>query len=185
MLDADTEVRPGALPALATTLEENADVGLVGPRLVYPDGEIQLSCRRYPTLLLPFLRRGPYARLVADPARHNNHLMKDFDHASARPVVWVAGAAQMWRSDLPSLIGEYDRHVSSYGGEDFDWCARVWRAGLEVHYVPDAEIVHVWQKMTNRKPYGRQSMRALRDYYYLQWKHRGLRRDPRLREALA
>jgi N-acetylglucosaminyl-diphospho-decaprenol L-rhamnosyltransferase len=183
MLDSDTEVRPGAIGALAGVLDRNPNVGLVGPRLVFPDGELQLSSRRWPPLLIPFMRRGPYARLVPDPAAHRRHMMKDFDHASERPVVWVVGAAQMWRADLPERIGNYDASLSSYGGEDLDWCLRVWEAGLEVHYVPQAEIVHVFQQMTRRSLYGRKSFRALRDWYYLQWKHRALRHDPRLRAA--
>ena len=183
MLDADTEVLPGAVETLAGELERSPEVGLVGPRLVYPDGRVQLSCRRYPSLALPFLRRGPYARLNPDPTPHRRHLMKDFDHARGRPVVWVAGAAQMWRAELPGLIGPYDRNLSSYGGEDHDWCLRVWAAGLEVRYVPEATIVHVWQQLTRRSLYGRKSQRALRDFYYLQWKHRGLRKASRLREA--
>jgi GT2 family glycosyltransferase len=185
MLDADTEVRPGAIPALAAALDADPRVGLVGPRLVYPDGELQLSCRRWPPFLLPVLRRGPYARLDPEPAAHRRHLMMDFDHAAARPVVWVAGAAQMYRADLPARIGAYDRRISSYGGEDLDWCLRVWRARLQVRYVPEAEIVHVWQKITNRSPFGRRSMRALRDHLFLQAKHARLRRDPLLAEANA
>jgi GT2 family glycosyltransferase len=183
MLDADTIVRPRAVEQLAEVLDAQPDVGLVGPRLVSPDGELQLSCRRYPPLLIPFMRRGPYARLNPDPAAHRRHLMKDYDHATARPVVWVSGAVQMWRADLLARIGEYDRQVSSYGGEDLDWCLRVWAAGLQVWYVPQAEIVHVWQQVTRKNLYGRKSFRALRDWYYLQWKHRALRRDPRLAEA--
>jgi hypothetical protein len=183
MLDADTAVRPGALPALVAALEGDDGIGLVGPRLVYPDGSLQLSCRRYPPFLLPFLRRGPIARLRPDPVAHRRHLMEDFDHASARPVVWVAGAAQMWRADLPGSIGRYDERVSSYGGEDLDWCLRVWAAGLRVEYVPDATVEHVWQKVTRRSFYGRASRRALRDHFYLQWKHRRLRRDSILEGA--
>jgi GT2 family glycosyltransferase len=183
MLDADTEVRPGAIPALAAVLDEQPNVGLVGPKLVYPNGELQLSCRRYPPPLIPFLRRGPYARLNPDPAAHRRHMMVDFDHATERPVVWVVGAAQMWRAELRKQIGRYDTRLSSYGGEDLDWCLRVWAAGLEVHYVPRAEIVHVFQKVTRRSLYGRKSFRALRDWYYLQWKHRALRHDPRLARA--
>ena len=91
----------------------------------------------------------------------------------------------MWRAGLPGLIGCYDPRVSSYGGEDMDWCFRVWRAGLEVRYVPQAEILHAWQQMTRRSLYDRRSFRYLRDFYYLQWKHRRLRRDTRLAEARA
>ena len=185
MLDADTELQPGAVETLVQLLDSRPEVGLVGPRLVNPDGSVQLSSRRDPPLLAPFMRRGPYARLVPDPPSHARHMMKDFDHTTTRPVVWVMGAAQMWRSDLPHLLGSYDERVSSYGGEDMDWCLRVWAAGLEVVYVAEAEVVHAWQRMTRRKQFGRKSFRALRDFYYLAWKHRRLRRDPRLAAARA
>jgi len=180
MLDSDTEILAGSLSRLAAVLDTRPEVGLVGPKLVYPDGTLQLSCRRYPPLLLPFLRRGPYARVNPDPQAHRRHMMADDDHGSQRPVVWLMGAAQMWRRDLPDRIGAYDHRLSSYGGEDQDWCMRVWSSGLEVRYVPEAEIMHVFQKATRRSMYGRKSLRTLRDFYYLQWKHRRLRGDPRL-----
>jgi GT2 family glycosyltransferase len=180
MLDSDTELRPAAISRLAARLAEDETIGLVGPRLIGPDGELQLSCRRFPPLLIPFLRRGPYARLNPNPRVHRWHMMMDFDHASQRPVVWLSGAAQMWRRELIGTLGTYDAHVSSYGGEDLDWCLRVWDSGLQVHYVPHAEVLHRWQQVTRRSAYGRQSRRALRDWYYLQWKHRRLRRDPRM-----
>ncbi|MBA3326932.1 MAG: glycosyltransferase family 2 protein [Solirubrobacterales bacterium] len=185
MLDADTEVRPGAVEALAEVLDRAPSVGLVGPRLVYPDGRLQLSCRRFPTVSLPWWRRSPLALLDDNPRVNRHHLMQDWSHDHERPVVWVAGAAQMWRRELAEHLGPYDRRLSSYGGEDIDWCLRVWRAGLAVHYVPEAEVVHVFQRVTRRRKYRRESVRALRDYYYLQWKHRGLRRAPILREAQA
>jgi N-acetylglucosaminyl-diphospho-decaprenol L-rhamnosyltransferase len=185
MLDADTELRPGALETLAAVLDEDPRTGLVGPRLVGPDGELQLTCRRFPPLLIPLMRRGPYARIDPDPAAHRRHMMVDFDHLNERPVAWVSGAAQMWRRSLIDRIGQYDRRVSSYGGEDLDWCLRVWEAGLEVHYAPQAEIVHHWQQVTRQNLYSRKSFRALRDWYYLQWKHRRLRRDSRMNRANA
>jgi GT2 family glycosyltransferase len=158
-------------------------VGIVGPRLLGPDGDVQLSCRRFPPFLIPLMRRGPYARLQPNPRAHRWHMMMDFDHSSRRPVAWVMGAAQMWRRELADLLGPFDRRISSYGGEDIDWCLRAWAAGLEVHYVPEAEIVHRWHKLTRENPYGRESSAALRDWYRLQWKHRALRRSPSMAEA--
>lgn len=180
MLDADTEIRPGVLSTLVRTLDERPGVGLVGPKLLYPNGELQLSCRRFPPFAIPFLRRGILARLFPDPAVHQRHLMADWDHSSERAVAYVIGAAQMWRAGLPALIRQYDERISSYGGEDIDWCLRVWAAGLEVVYVPDATVVHHYQKQIRNQLWGRKSWRAFRDWYYIQWKHRRLRRDPRL-----
>jgi GT2 family glycosyltransferase len=183
MIDSDTDVTPGAVETLAGVLDRNTEVGLVAPKLIYPGGELQLSCRRWPPFLAPVTRRGPYAKLRPEDDSHRRHLMMDFDHATERPVVWVAGAAQMWRAELPSRIGAYDHRVSSYGGEDLDWCLRVWEAGLEVRYVPEAVIVHDWRKVTRKRQFGLKSWRAFADWYYLQWKHRKLRHDPRLDQA--
>lgn len=185
MLDSDTELRPGALRAMKALLDSRAEVGIVSPRLLFPDGSIQPSCRRWPGLAIPFLRRGPYAKLDPDPKAHRWHMMGDFGFDRERPVVSTMGAAQMWRSSLPELIGRYDERISSYGGEDVDWCLRAWAAGLEVVYLPEAAVVHHWQHVVRHNPWSRHSMRALRDFYYLQWKHRRLRRDPRLAAAMA
>jgi GT2 family glycosyltransferase len=185
MLDADTEVLPGALQTLVAALDGDPRAGLVSPKLIYPDGELQLSCHRFPPFWIPLLRRGPLARLWPEPPSHRRHMMLDFDHAATRPVAWTMGAAQMWRAGLPAQIGSYDRALSSYGGEDIDWCLRVWAAGQKVLYVPEARVVHVHRKVTRRRQFSRQSWRALRDWYYLQFKHRALRRDPRLAAANA
>jgi N-acetylglucosaminyl-diphospho-decaprenol L-rhamnosyltransferase len=181
MLDSDTEVTPGALAAMASVLDANPDVGLVGPKLIYPSGEVQPSCRRWPSFWIPVVRRWPINRIAPNSGPHRRHMMLDFDHASERPVVYVMGAAQMWRADLPGRIGSYDEGVSSYGGEDLDWCLRVWEAALEVRYAPQAVIVHDWQRVVHhRRAWNPHALRALRDFYYLQWKHRELRRDPRV-----
>jgi GT2 family glycosyltransferase len=183
MLDSDTKVRPGAVETLVRVLDENPQVGVAAPRLLNPDDSVQLSCRRWPSLLIPIVRRGPIAKVQPEPEMHRRHMMMDFDFASQRPVVAAMGAAQMWRAELPSRIGSFDERISSYGGEDIDWCMRVWEAGLEVRYVPEAEIVHEWQHVVRRSPWSRHSLRALFDFYYVQWKHRRLRSDPRLAGA--
>lgn len=185
MLDSDTELKPGAVAAMKELLDSRPEVGIVSPRLLFADGSVQPSCRRWPGLAIPFLRRGPYAKLNPDPEAHRRHMMSDFGFDRERSVVSTMGAAQMWRSNLPELIGRYDEGISSYGGEDIDWCLRAWEAGLEVVYLPDAEVVHHWQHVVRANPWSRHSLRALRDFYYLQWKHRGLRDDPRLAEALS
>jgi GT2 family glycosyltransferase len=111
-------------------------------------------------------------------------MMADWDHTAQRPVVYVLGAAQMWRTDLAERLGPYDVRLPA-DGEDIDWCMRVWEAGLEVHCVPEAVIVHHYQRVARQTAYSRKGLRALRDWYYFQWKHRSLRRDPRLARANA
>lgn len=175
MLDADTVPRPGAIKELSAYLAAHPGVGLVGPKLLDPDGSLQLSCRTVPPASLPFLRRPPLDRWGENSELVNRHLMRSFDHDSPRPVDWVIGAAQFYRSSLLPIIGAYDERIFSHGGEDTDWCLRVWRAGQQVHYVPAAEVTHAYGHFTRKNPLSRQARRGLFDYYYMLWKHRELR----------
>jgi GT2 family glycosyltransferase len=178
MLDADTAPRPGSIDLLAAYLDAHPHVGLVGPRLVDPDGTLQLSCRRRPFWLLPWLRRPPLAAVFEHRRAVSRHLMRDADHSRPGPVDWVIGACQAYRADLPPRIGAYDERIFSHGGEDTDWCLRTWAAGLEVHYVPAAEIVHAYGHFTRQRPLSKQALRGLTDFTYMTVKHRGARRRP-------
>ncbi|MCS7039345.1 MAG: glycosyltransferase family 2 protein, partial [Anaerolineae bacterium] len=54
LLNPDTEVQPDAIAELHRFLVAHPDVGIVGPRLLYPDGSLQSSRRRFPTLATLF-----------------------------------------------------------------------------------------------------------------------------------
>lgn len=175
MLDADTIPQPGSVATLVEYLDAHPHVGLAGAKLTDPDGSLQLSCRRFPPLLLPFMRRPPMARWLEHSRTVDRHLMRDFDHTQPRPVDWVMGACQCFRADLLPQLGAYDERIFSHGGEDTDWCVRVWKAGHEVHYVPSAQIVHVYGHFTRKNPFSKHAFRAVTDFYYLMWKHRDVR----------
>lgn len=171
MLDADTVPRPRAITKLVDYLKRNPHVGLVGPKLLNPDGTLQYSCRRVPSASMPIVRRKPFSRFVNSSPMMDHHLMHDFDHRAPRPVDWVLGAAQCYRASLLESLGCYDERIFFNGGEDRDWCLRVWKAGLEVHYCPEAVMTHVYGHFARRHPFSRQALRALTDYYYNYWKH--------------
>ncbi len=175
MLDADTIPRPGSMATMVRYLDEHPRVGLVGAKLLETGGGLQLSCRTVPPPLLPFLRRPPLSRWTERSRVVDRHLMRDFGHDSARAVDWVLGACQCYRAELLPRLGAYDTRIFSHGGEDTDWCLRVWRAGHEVHYVPEAEVVHAYGHFTRKNPWTKQSLRAVTDFYYVLWKHRSVR----------
>ena len=175
MLDADTVAQPASLTTMVAYLRDHPNVGLVGPKLVDPDGTLQLSCRTISPPLLPFLRRPPLSRWFEHSPTVNRHLMRDFDHDRPRAVDWVMGACQCYPRRLLPEVGAYDERVFSHGGEDTDWCLRVWKAGYGVHYVPEAEVVHAYGHFTRKHPFSRQARRAITDFYYVLYKHRDIR----------
>ena len=155
ILDDDTIVRPGALDCLIRYMGEHPEAGLCGPKLTGADGELQLSCRRFPTLIDKLARRLPSAaaRKVTRTVE-----MADWDHHTIRQVDYVIGACQIIRRRALQEVGLFDERIF-YGPEDVDICLRLQQAGWSVVYNPEAVIVHEERRMTR-------SLRA-----GLIWKH--------------
>jgi GT2 family glycosyltransferase len=149
VLNPDIQVEPGSVEALLRCAAARPRAGIVAPKLVHPDGTLQLSARRFytgRTLLLRRLPLGPWAqrsRAVRD------HLLADWDHDETRAVDWVLGAALFVRREAMRDVGLMDERYFLYF-EDVDWCQRMWRHGYEVVYCADARMVHEHRRSSAR-----------------------------------
>jgi len=141
ILNPDVVVKPGALSRLLEFADAHPRAGIVGPQLLNEDGTIQHSCRRFYTFGTLVLRRTFLGRIFPHSRPVRRHLMQDFDHRSSRPVDWVLGGCLLVRASAIARTGPMDERFFLYF-EDVDWCYRMWRAGCEVLYTPDARFVH-------------------------------------------
>jgi N-acetylglucosaminyl-diphospho-decaprenol L-rhamnosyltransferase len=167
-LDSDARLTAGALPELVGYLDGHPEVGLVGPRLVYEDGTLQLSARRFPPRLLPLMRRPPLGRLFEDSASVRRHLMADDRHDRTREVEYVLGACQLFTAEAQAAVGETDPRIF-FGPDDVDWCLRIRRAGLQVVYHPAATVVHGYRRSSAARPASRIALRQLTAFARFQW----------------
>lgn len=142
LLNGDTYVRPSTLNALATYLAEFSQVGLVGPRLVNPDGSVQTSCFKFPSLLSLFLYLSGAYRLIRHIPILHRHSLRAWAHDQARPIPWVLGAALAIRRDAFEDVGGFDESFYMYF-EEVDLCYRLALRGWQVHFAPVAEVVHI------------------------------------------
>lgn len=174
-LDSDALLTRGALPELIRVIDVDPEVGLVGPRLIYPDGTLQLSSRRYPPLALPALRRWPLSRFFENSAIVRRHLMVDDPHDRTREVEYVLGACQLFTREAQAAAGEIDPRMF-FGPDDADWCFRIRSAGLKVLYHPAATVVHAYRRVSAQRQLSRIAVEQLRAYLRFQWKWRHDRR---------
>ncbi len=174
LLNPDTEVAPDALPGLVGYLEEHPRVGIVGARLLNSDGTLQHSCRTFPTLRSIFLRGLPFCPEALRRSAVRKYLMSDWDHADSRPVDWVMGACLCARRGAVEEVGLLDEGFFLYY-EDIDWCFRMWQKKWEVHYVPEAVVLHHHQRASARSLFSRATRTHLRSVLRLFVKHRLLR----------
>lgn len=154
ILNPDIVVQPGALDKLLEFADAHPRAGLVGPQLLNEDGSLQESCRRFYTLRTLLLRRTVLGRIFPDSRTVQRHLMRDFDHRSARPVDWVLGGCVLARRSALDRSGPMDERFFLYF-EDVDWCYRMWQAGFEVQYTPDARFIHRHRRASARGRFGR------------------------------
>lgn len=184
ILDIDTVPQPGSLDCLIQTLEAQPSTGVVAPKLVGLDGRLQLTARRFPTLLSKILRQKVDLHTRGYLAREN---LANWPHDHLRWVDYVIGAAQLLRRDALAQVGLYDERIF-YGPEDVDLCLRMWQSGWRVVYQPAATILHAEQRMT-RSLQGFLSRAGVGHALGLAWyfvKHRYLFSRPRARiNALA
>lgn len=141
VLNPDIVIQPGSLDALLAVGDANPRAGIVAPQLLNEDGTIQDSCRRFYTLRTLLMRRTVLGKIFRNDRAVDEHLMRDFDHLSQRPVDWVIGGAMLVRREAVVRVGPMDERFFLYF-EDVDWCYRMNQSGWDVLYTPDARFVH-------------------------------------------
>jgi N-acetylglucosaminyl-diphospho-decaprenol L-rhamnosyltransferase len=139
-LNTDTIFTENTPKILSDYLTENQDVGAVGSRLTFKDGSYQLSCGRFPHLVIEFIYK---IRAGLDYRWHRIFAgFYDRLYAKLIDVDWVTGACLMMRRDTFNKLGGFDESFFMYF-EDVDLCKRVKDLGLKVIYYPKTTVIHL------------------------------------------
>lgn len=151
-LNSDTIVLPGALEAMVEYLDRHASVGAVGCTLLNADGSLQRSCWFGFTSL----------RSAAIDAFYLWRLAPRWELVRASEVVFDPGSAPIAVDHLLGACITIPRCVLDHVGlfdpqffmflEETDLCYRIGQAGYELHYLPDAKIIHLGGQSTSQNP---------------------------------
>lgn len=180
VFNPDIVLMPGALESLTRFMDEHPDIGMVGPRLLNPDGSVQHSCYRFmepmiiPYRRVPFLRRLAFAKRAVDA-----YLMVGEDFSRTQDIDYLLGAAMFVRREAVERVGGFDPNFFVYF-EDQDWCRRFWLAGWRVVYHPDVSLIHYHRRETAEGSFLSQLLNPLTRvqiksalYYYKKYKRGG------------
>jgi GT2 family glycosyltransferase len=130
VLNSDIEARAGWLACLQYASSRGDDIGVVGARLLYPDGRIQFA--------------GTVRNLGAPEWFDHRYRFKPYDWGPAgvaSPALAITGACMYITRAALDRVGLMDeRYPMAY--EDVDWCLRAWQAGFRVLYFPAAVLYH-------------------------------------------
>lgn len=137
----DTVPAPGSLAALVDVLVHRPDVGVVAPLLRDPDGSVQHSVHRFPTVGLAAVVGLVPHRWVPPTLRDRLWLSGSVRPGRSGPVDWATGAVHAIRSAALEGAPPYRERWFVYV-EDVDLCHRLGRRGWQTWFAGDVEVVH-------------------------------------------
>jgi GT2 family glycosyltransferase/tetratricopeptide (TPR) repeat protein len=129
MLNDDTIVKKGWLRALRERAYSSPQIGIVGAKLLYPDGRLQEAG----------------GEIFSDGSGRNvgkNDDASRYIYNQVRDVDYCSGACLFIKREVLSAVGGLDEIFSPAYWEDTDLCFRARKAGWRVVYEPRAEVTH-------------------------------------------
>ena len=172
LVNPDIECLPGILDTLIQFMQTHPNAGIVGPKLLNPDGTTQPSARCFSTPLHLLVRGLHLDSIIKNTDLMHSYLGSYIYSENATDVDWITGAAMMVRRSAIKNVGLMDDAYFLYA-EDQDWCCRMWRAGWSVYYVPQAQAIHKCLREGMRRPWSRaarhQLVSALKMFNKFNW----------------
>ncbi|OBQ19853.1 glycosyltransferase family 2 protein [Anabaena sp. AL93] len=166
LLNTDTIVESNILPHLIELMSENTDVGIIGPKLLFPDGSFQISFSPEISLKGEFAAR----KLHKNAEDKNNLHIIEKDFQDIKEVDIVVGAAFFIRADLFNLLGGFDEKFFMYF-EESDLCQRVRNEGYKILYTPHVSLIHI-RGYSVKKISNKMAVEYRRSQIYYYHKHR-------------
>lgn len=137
LLNSDARVLPGALDRLLHALDRDASLGIVGAHLLNPDGSLQASCWRAPSVS----RELAHLWHIEARGQGLTYPMARWRDGRARRVDVVQGACMLVRGATVEDIGPLDEGYFMFS-EETEWCERARRRGWRVAWIPGAFVLH-------------------------------------------
>jgi GT2 family glycosyltransferase len=161
LLNSDTLVRKGAIRILLESANKDKSVGLVGPRLEWPDSTPQESCFKFHTAVSELI--------ISATTSMVTKLLQSFVVAQAPQKEleyydWESFACILIKKEVFKSVGLLDEGYFMYY-EDVDFCFRAKEVGWKILNVPDSRVVHLRGGSSPVKSQSRLKKRLPRYYY--------------------
>ncbi len=141
LLNPDTIVNRPAIIDLVNFFAANPRAGLIGPKLLNPDGSLQESAFKFPGFLQPLFDFGILPRRFYFTALNGRYSETKYTSKSPFKIDHPLGAGMMVRVQTIEEVGLLDKGFFMYC-EEIDWSWRMKKSGWERWLVPSAAITH-------------------------------------------
>jgi GT2 family glycosyltransferase len=144
VLNPDIEFSEGTLEKLVGFMDDHLNVGLVQPKILYPNGNIQYLCKLLPTPFDLIFRRF-LPSLCLNSERTKRYELHNMDYSSVHfDIPTLSGCFLFFRADTLKQAGLFDERFFLYM-EDVDLSRRIQDVAQTAFY-PLVTIVHTYEK---------------------------------------
>ncbi|MFC1761590.1 glycosyltransferase family 2 protein [Planctomycetota bacterium] len=159
LVNSDIKFIEDCLGPMLAYMEQSQDVGVLGPKLLWKDETLQLSCRTFPSLRNTLFPAMGLTCLFPGSAFFSSEHMGYFAHDRTLQVDVLVGAFLMVRRQAYEQVGGMDESYFMYC-EEVDWCKRMVNAKWKIVFFSDAKVIHYGGGSSCKEP-----QRFLREYY--------------------
>jgi GT2 family glycosyltransferase len=147
VINPDIYFENGTIEKLVEFMDTNEDVGLIMPKVLYPDGRVQYLCKLLPTPSDWIFRRFlPFKSLLK--RKNDKFELRFSNYDKMMNIPYLSGCFMFFRVDVLREIGLFDTGIFMYG-EDTDITRRIYQKYKSIFY-PEVIIYHEHQKESHK-----------------------------------
>lgn len=144
ILNPDVEFKPEVIPNLIKELKKEQNIVMISPKVIYPNGELQYTCRKHPKLIDLTIRRLGFFK-----KRRFYGEYRDKDLTEILYPDFIHGCFLLFRTKTFLDLKGFDERYFLYM-EDADICRKIDNSGWKKMYYPKEEITHIHRKGSNK-----------------------------------
>jgi hypothetical protein len=144
ILDSDVEILPQTVEKMVNFMEKNPETGILGPKVLFPNGRQQHSCNKsIPNLWSSFLNKFLFFANLRYKFYRSKigdlYLKKRYNRIEE--FSWLGGMCLLVRREVINQIGGMDENFFIYY-DDTDFCWRAKNMGWKIYYLPSVSVIH-------------------------------------------
>jgi GT2 family glycosyltransferase len=151
LVNSDVVVPPGCFETMVDYMKGHPDIGLMGPKMLSPDGEIGKSVNRVPTVWNYLCFALGLHSLMPTSKVFGGYLMDEYPYDRTEDVEVLTGWFWLSPRGAVEQVGGLDERFFMYG-EDLDWSFRFLKAGWRVVFFAEAGALHYGAASSGQAP---------------------------------
>ncbi|CAM1374152.1 Glycosyl transferase family 2 [Tenacibaculum litopenaei] len=150
ILNPDVAFEATVIPNLIERFSEDKELAMIAPKVLFPDGRHQYSCRKYPSFFELLIRRlGPLKSLFRKQIEKGEY--RDLNLSKSFYPEYITGCFQLYKTVDFMAIEGFDERYFLYM-EDVDICKKIDELGKKKRYEPSEIVVHNLKQGSSKSP---------------------------------